>query len=79
MNIREYFESDDHEIIACFNERAKCSHTEHDGIVVDFEIVKKTSSIYEIYNIKKCRYGHYFKVFVKSHIISNETLYEQFS
>lgn len=71
MDMRDI--SYDHEIYSRCKDRKHCVHSETD-LIVDVEVVQISPLKFEIYEYRKCPYGCYYRVFTKTHIISEDTL-----
>lgn len=57
-----------------WSERSECNHTATTGTPIDQEVIQIDARTFEIYEIRKCPKGHYFRIFVKTHVISDETI-----
>jgi hypothetical protein len=64
----------DREIYNVWTDRSECEHTETTGSVVDTEVTQVAPRTFDIFEIRVCPKGHYFRVFVKTHVISDETI-----
>lgn len=64
----------DHEVYSSWEERDKCNHTAESGTVIDTEVIQIAPRTFEIYEIKRCSKGHFFRVFIKTHVISDEVI-----
>lgn len=63
----------DEEVFTRCKEREACIHSEKDTIM-DERIVQISPLTFEIYHTKKCKFGCYYEVFVRKHVISEEAI-----
>ena len=75
MDLRN--ESIDHDVYNNYTTRKNCVHKSTD-IVIDTEVIRTLPMVFEVYEYRKCPKGCYYKVFVKSHTISEETISDMY-
>lgn len=71
MDIRELSPID--ELIYNYVSRKECEHTENDT-VIDQEVIMENYGIFQIYEIRKCPKGHFYRTFKKIQSFNNTEL-----
>jgi hypothetical protein len=75
MDLRN--ETVDHDVYDRYTYRKNCVHSDTD-IVIDTEVIMITPMVFEVYEYRKCPRGCHYKVFVKSHTISEDTIRDMY-